>query len=188
MDDTTHDWWVLGAEHGSTRLHVQSAWAGRKGPTDFRLPDGRDEDELVSTGDFAACPFSLWFEPVLNGTVMGDMVATNGAGYKIVSDRLIDAFDELDVVGFLSAPADLRGRDGERVTGYHLLHALPESPGHEVRPFFRDLPHVWMFEVSARVRRELGRRGIDDLQIRPARIVHDTASRLVSDPSVLDAP
>jgi hypothetical protein len=186
MDDTTHDWWVLSADHGSARPHVQSVWGGRSGPADFRLPDGRDEDELVSTGDFAACTFPLWFDDVLGVPLRGDMIAANGAGYKIVSERIIEAFEELDVVGFLSAPADLRDHRGDRVSGFHLLHALPESPGHEVRPFFRDLPHVWMFEVSARVRWELAQRGIDDLRIRPARVVHDRAKRLVSDPAAAD--
>ncbi|RWZ59674.1 hypothetical protein ELQ92_12725 [Labedella populi] len=167
---------------------MQSTWPGRTGPTDFRLPDGRDEDELVSTGDFAGCTFPLWFEPVLGVALRGDMVAANGAGYKIVSDRIVEVFDDLDVVGFLSTPADLRDGEGRRVPGFHMLHALPEAPGHEVRPFFRDLPHVWMFEVSARVRWELARRGIGDLRIRPARVVHECASRIVSDPSVLEAP
>jgi hypothetical protein len=188
MDDTTHDWWVLGADHGRARLHVQSAWVGRAGPADFRLPDGRDEDELVASGDFASCSFSLWFEAVLGGVLVGDMVAANGAGYKIVSNRLIEAFDELDVVGFLSTPADLRTHEGSRLSGFHLIHALPESPGHEVRPFFGDLAHVWLFEVSSRVRWELARRGIDDLRIRPARVLTDDARWLMSDLSALDSP
>lgn len=187
MEDESDDWWVLGADHGPSRLHVQSAWIGRSGPADFRLPDGRDEDDLVSSGEFSTAPFALWFEPLLGGVLMGDMIAAGGAGYKIVSERLVLALDELDVVGFLSTPADLRTRTGRPIEGYHLIHALPPSVGHEVRPFLGDLPHVWLFEVSTRVHDGLVRRGIDDLQSRRARIAHESARQLVSDPAAIDA-
>lgn len=187
MVEDIDEWWVLGADHGRSRLQVQSAWIGRTGPADFRLPDGRDEDDLVTDGEFEAAPFALWFEPLLGGVLMGDMIAANGAGYKIVSQRLIDTLDQLDVVGFLSAPADLRTRAGLPIPGFHLLHALPHSHGHEVRPFLGDLPHVWLFEVSDRVHQELVRRGVDDLQSRRARVAHESARRLVSDPAALDA-
>jgi hypothetical protein len=187
MVDDVDDWWVLGADHGRSHLQMQSAWIGRSGPADFRLPDGRDEDDLVSNGDFASAPFVLWFEPLLGGVLMGDMVAANGAGYKIVSERLLETLDELDVVGFLSAPADLRTRTGRPIPGYHLLHALPVSRDHEVRPFLGDLPHVWLFEVSGRVHEELERRGITGLQSHRARIAHESARLLVSDPAALDA-
>jgi hypothetical protein len=185
--DDIDEWWVLGADHGRSCLQVQSAWIGRTGPADFRLPDGRDEDDLVSVGDFAAAPYALWFEPLLGGVLMGDMIAAAGAGYKIVSQRLIDTLDELDVVGFLTTPADLRTRAGSPIRGYHLLHALPPSRGHEVRPFLGDHPHVWLFEVSTRVHDELVRRGVVQLQSRRARVAHDSARRLVSDPAALSA-
>lgn len=185
--DDVDDWWVLGADHGRSCLQVQSAWIGRTGPADFRLPDGRDEDDFVSGGEFAAAPFALWFEPLLGGVLMGDMIGANGAGYKIVSERLLDVLDELDVVGFLSSPADLRTRSGRPIPGFHLLHALPPSRGHEVRPFLGDLTHVWLFEVSTRVHEALEERGIDRLQSRRARVAHESARLLVSDPAALDA-
>ena len=187
MDDDVNDWWVLGADHARSHLHVRSAWVGRAGPADFRLPDGSDEDDLIASGDFDAAPFSLWFEPLLGGVLMGDMIATDGAGYKIVSQRLLDTLDDLDVVGFLSTPADLRTRVGRPITGYHLLHALPARPGHEVQPFLGDMSHMWLFEVSARVHRELERRGIDRLQSRHARVTHEGTHLIFSDPAILDA-
>lgn len=188
MEEVTDEWWVLAAHQDRAYLRVQSAWTGRSGPGDFTLPDGRDEDDLVAHGDFADMPFPLWFEVTPGGFRAGDMIGTNGSGYKIVSARLLRALDELDAVGFLSSPADVRARDGRPLPGYHLLHALPLADGHEVRPFFGDLAHLWLFEVSARLHDELVERRIDDLHIRRARVVHDEALQLVTDPTASDGP
>lgn len=181
------DWWVLGAARGPSRLRVRSAWDGRAGTSDFRLPDGRDEDDFVASGDAESAPFPVWFEPVHDGGDRGDMIATDGSGYKIVSDRLLDALDDLDAAGYLSIPADLRDGEGARLPGYHLLHPLPVATGNEVRPLFGRLAHLWMFEVNGRVKAGLLRRGVDDLRITDTRVVRDHARRLVTEPSVLDA-
>lgn len=90
--------------------------------------DGRDVMEVVGSGQADALTFAVWFEQSPDGgDRRGDMLWTQGAPMSIVSEAFVEGLRTLGVEGWDTYPVDIRGRDGEAVSGY--VGLVPDATG-----------------------------------------------------------
>ncbi len=149
-------------------MWVDLSWEGIQEGFPYRLPDGREYNDIIQAGEFAQIADQVWLT-VTNHGKPGDMLWSTGGALTVVSRRMAEVLVAAEPENLEIFPVTIRRRRSPDLEDYVLLIGTGESRERRVREFPLGHRATRMLDVDPVVLSELRRLGFTGFDVEDAR-------------------
>lgn len=187
--DDYADRFILSGYWGASFLWVELDWEGQDPDAPFTLPNGRELDEVIGSGEFDTIADQVWLS-VSNSGKAGDILWTTSMAFTVISTRMLDILRQFGGVTLAAFPLATRRERSPGLHDYHLV-VVGDNDDSPVRRFPAGRRSTCDLDVHAEVLQELRRQGVDryrvkDAQQYKAELAEDLANE-ITEPTNQDA-
>lgn len=149
-------------------MWVDLSWEGIQEGYPYRLPDGREYNDVIQAGEFAQIVDQVWLT-VTNSGKPGDMLWSTGGALTVVSRRMAEVLVAAEPGNLEMFPVTIRRRRSPDLEDYVLLVGTGESIARRVREFPLGHRATRWLDVDPAVLTELRRLGFTGFDVEDAR-------------------